>query len=38
MRITANQFLQIDAPCGMQILSKIIQGVSAATDLNQHHI
>ena len=32
MRIRANQFLQIDAPCGMQILSKIIQGVSAATD------
>jgi len=32
MRIRANQFLSIDAPCGMQILSKIIQGVSAATD------
>ena len=32
MRIRANQFLQVDAPCGMQILSKIIQGVSAATD------
>jgi hypothetical protein len=32
MRITARQFLLIDAPCGMQILSKIIQGVSAATD------
>ncbi len=32
MRIRANQFLLIDAPCGMQILSKIIQGVSAATD------
>ena len=32
MRIRANQFLQLDAPCGMQILSKIIQGVSAATD------
>ena len=32
MRIGANQFLSIDAPCGMQILSKIIQGVSAATD------
>ena len=32
MRITARQFLQVDAPCGMQILSKIIQGVSAATD------
>ncbi len=31
MRIRANQFLSIDAPCGMQILSKIIQGVSAAT-------
>ena len=32
MRITARQFLLVDAPCGMQILSKIIQGVSAATD------
>ena len=32
MRIRANQFLLLDAPCGMQILSKIIQGVSAATD------
>ena len=32
MRIRANQFLSIAAPCGMQILSKIIQGVSAATD------
>ena len=32
MRIRANQFLSIDAPCGMEILSKIIQGVSAATD------
>ena len=32
MRIRANQFLSIDAPCGMQILSKIIQGGSAATD------
>ena len=32
MRIRANQFLSIDAPCSMQILSKIIQGVSAATD------
>ena len=32
MRIRANQFLSIDAPCGMQILSKIIQGVSAATE------
>ena len=32
MRIRANQFLLVDAPCGMQILSKIIQGVSAATD------
>ena len=32
MRIRANQFLSIDAPCGIQILSKIIQGVSAATD------
>ena len=32
MRITARQFLLEDAPCGMQILSKIIQGVSAATD------
>ena len=32
MRIRENQFLQVDAPCGMQILSKIIQGVSAATD------
>ena len=32
MRITARQFLLIDAPCGMQILSKIIQGVSAATE------
>ena len=32
MRIRANQFLSIDAPCGMQILSKISQGVSAATD------
>ena len=32
MRIRANQFLQVEAPCGMQILSKIIQGVSAATD------
>ena len=32
MRIRANQFLQVDAPCGMQILSKIIQGVSAATE------
>ena len=32
MRIRANQFLLIDAPCGMQILSKIIQGVSAATE------
>ena len=31
MRITARQFLLVDAPCGMQILSKIIQGVSAAT-------
>ena len=32
MRITASQFLLVDAPCGMQILSKIIQGVSAATE------
>ena len=32
MRITARQFLLVDAPCGMQIFSKIIQGVSAATD------
>ena len=32
MRIAARQFLLVDAPCGMQILSKIIQGVSAATD------
>ena len=32
MRITARQFLLVDAPCGMQILSKIIQGVAAATD------
>ena len=32
MRITARQFLQVDATCGMQIISKIIQGVSAATD------
>ena len=32
MRITARQFLLVDAPCGMQILSKIIQGGSAATD------
>ena len=32
MRIRANQFLSIDAPCGMEILSKIIQGVSAATE------
>ena len=32
MRITARQFLQVDSPCGMQILSKIIQGVSAATN------
>ena len=32
MRIRANQFLSIDAPCGMEILSKIIRGVSAATD------
>ena len=32
MSITARQFLLVDAPCGMQILSKIIQGVSAATD------
>ena len=32
MRIRANQFLSIDAPCGMQLLSKIFQGVSAATD------
>ena len=32
MRITARQFLLVDAPCGMQILSKIIQGVSAATE------
>ena len=31
MRIRANQFLSIDAPCGMEILSKIIKGVSAAT-------
>ena len=32
MRVRANQFLSIDAPCGMEILSKIIRGVSAATE------
>ena len=31
MRIRANQFLSVDAPCGMQILSGIIKGVSCAT-------
>ena len=32
MKIRANQFLSVDSPCGMEILSKIIKGVSAATD------
>ena len=32
MRITASQFLLVDAPGGMEILSKIIRGVSAATE------
>ena len=35
MKITANQFFQIDAPCGMEILSGIIKGVSCATK-DQH--
>ena len=32
MKIRANQFLSVDSPCGMEILSKIIKGVSAATE------
>ena len=31
MRIRANQFLSVDAPCGIEILSGIIKGVSCAT-------
>ena len=31
MRITAKRLLSIDAGCGIEILSKIIKGVSAAT-------
>ena len=39
MRIRANQFLSVDAPCGMEILSKIIKGVSAATEeLHNHYL
>ena len=32
MKIRANQILSVDSPCGMEILSKIIKGVSAATE------
>ena len=32
MKIRANQFLSVDSPCGIEILSKIIKGVSAATE------
>ena len=31
MRVRANQFLSVDAPCGIEILSGIIKGVSCAT-------
>ena len=31
MKITAKRLLSIDAGCGIEILSKIIKGVSAAT-------
>ena len=31
MKVRANQFLSVDAPCGIEILSGIIKGVSCAT-------
>ena len=31
MRVRANQFLSVDAPCGIEILSGIIRGVSCAS-------